>query len=102
MILFISQMKKKEAERMDDGRGRLKLPMVQYSLAPTQHELEIPRITINVSGANKKIYYTLTTKSSCLQGNTNFRQYNYHQLIFPASFMIANVTRFAKSHHIAS
>ena len=79
MILFISQMKKKEAERMDDGHGRLKLPMVQYSLAPTQHELEIPRITINVSGANKKIYYTLTTKLSCLQGNTNFRQYNYHQ-----------------------
>ena len=62
-------MKKREADKMDDGRGRLKIPMVQYSLAPTQHELEIPRITINVSGANKKICYTLTTKSSCLQGS---------------------------------
>ena len=54
---------------MDDGCGRLKIPMVQYSLSPTQHELEIPSITINVSGANKKICYTLTTKSSCLQGS---------------------------------
>ena len=87
MIPFILQMKKKEAERMDDGRGRLKIAMVKYSLAPTQHELEIPRITITVSGANKKIYYTLTTKSSCLQGNTNFCQYNYHQY-FQLAFMV--------------
>ena len=62
-------MKKKEAEKMDDGCGRLKIAMVQYSLSPTQHELEIPNITITVSGANKKILYTLTTKSSRLQGS---------------------------------
>ena len=62
-------MKKKEAEKMDDGRGRLKIAMVQYFLAPKQQELEIPNITITVSGANQKILYTLTTKSSCLQGS---------------------------------
>lgn len=48
---------------MDDGCGRLRIPMVQYKLVPTQHELEIPSITISVSGANKKIFYTLTIKS---------------------------------------
>ena len=62
-------MKKKEAEKTDDGHSRLKIPMVQYSLTPTQHEPEIPSITIKVSGANQKICYTLTTKSSCLQGS---------------------------------
>ena len=67
-------MKKKEAEKTDDGHGRLRIPMVQYSLAPTQHELEIPNITITVSGANQKILYTLTAKSSCLQGSYSYVQ----------------------------
>ena len=48
---------------MDDGCGRLRIPMVQYRLVPTQPELEIPSITISVSGASKKIFYTLTIKS---------------------------------------
>ena len=66
---MIAQIKKKEAEKMDDGCGRLRIPMVQYSLVPTQHELEIPSIAITVSGANKKISHTLTTKLSRLQGS---------------------------------
>ena len=48
---------------MDDGSGKLRIPMVQYKLVPTQHELEIPSIAVSVSGANKKIFYTLTIKS---------------------------------------
>ena len=48
---------------MDDGCGKLRIPMVQYKLVPTQHELEFPSIAVSVSGANKKIFYTLTIKS---------------------------------------
>ena len=72
-------MYKKEAEKMYDGSDGLRIPMVRYSLVPTQHELEIPNITISVSGADKKICYILTTKSSHLQGNCNY--YNHMHMI---------------------
>ena len=52
---------------MNNGCGRLRIPMVQYSLVPTQHELEIPSIAITVTGANTRISHTLTTRSSYFQ-----------------------------------
>ncbi|XP_065888013.1 uncharacterized protein [Dysidea avara] len=53
------EVKKQEAERLCDSH-ELRIPVVQYILTPTQPQLQIPGVTVVVSGANKKLSYMLT------------------------------------------
>jgi len=59
----LSQVKKQEAEKLCNC-NKLTIPIIQYSLTPTQTQLQIPIVTVMVSGANKKLSYILTAQPS--------------------------------------
>jgi len=64
-VFVLSQISKSHAERLCDSNGILNLPVIQYVLKPDQYpEPYIPKITVNVTGADRKLSFDLTLKSA--------------------------------------
>ena len=64
-VLLNVQINRSEAEKLCGSNGKLNIPAIQYILTP-DHDLElyVPRVTVNATGADGRLSFDLTLKST--------------------------------------